>query len=513
MFKQLNRSPYYRGLIVFLFIVSAFTSLAQDFPGYRAGNYTGVNGVFFNPANIADSRYRWDVNLFSVNVLAGNNQASFSLKNIGQTFNSDSLENQIYGKNAGATSGRMSVNLVGPSFMFNASSKTAIAITTRARIMANVSDVDGKLLQKLLDDYSKDMDLPYTLASAKNMRVNMNAWTEFGVSWGQVLVDKNKHFFKGGLTLKYLAGAANRYFQIDQFTTTINDDLVKQDAYLSNTTGRIGMGFAGAKFDDFEVSDVTKFDSKGFGMDIGFVYEFRPEHASYRAGDKYDWRKDLNKYKLRVGIALLDIGSIKYKRDLSRSGSYDLGVTGAERLYLSEISDVDLDDYKTYFNSRPQFFTPVAGSTDETYKVGLPSTLQLDVDYHVDRGFYINAAGQFSLVNGDKKPFNSQYFNSFTITPRYEGRLFGAYLPINYNELTKLNAGVSLRFGPVFVGSGSVITALVGESKQADVHLGIRFGMMHKNKGGKQKVKKEEVKEETKTEAPAAEKKEGTSNQ
>jgi hypothetical protein len=490
MFKQLNRS---NGLIVPLFILCSSVAVAQDFPGYRAGNYTGVNGVFFNPANIADSRYRWDVNLVSFNMLAGNNQASFSLKNIGQTFNADSLENQIYGKNAGPTSGRMSVNMVGPSFMFNATSKSSFALTTRARIMANVVDIDGKLLENVLDGYSKDMSFPYTLASSQNMRVNMNAWTEFGASWGQVIYDKGQHFLKGGLTLKYLAGAANRYFQIDKFNATLNEDLVKQDAYLSNTTGRIGMGFAGAKFDDFEASDVTKFDSKGFGFDLGFVYEFRPDHATYRTGDKYDWRKDMNKYKLRVGVALLDIGSIKYKRDLTRSGSYDLGITGAERLYLSEIGDQDLDNYKNYFNSRPQYFTPVAGSTDESYKVGLPSTLQLDVDYHFNKGFYINAAGQFSLVNGEKKPYNSQYFSSFTLTPRFEGRIFGAYLPINYNQLTKLNAGLSFRVGPVFFGSGSLITALVGESKQADLHLGIRFGVMHKDRRGKEAKKKKKA--------------------
>lgn len=495
MFKQLNRLPVLLKWVVPFTLFSSLNSVAQDFPGYRAGNYSGVNGVFFNPANIADSRYRWDVNLFSVNVLAGNNQASFKLKDIGRTFNSDSLENQIYGKNAGVTSGKMNVNLVGPSFMFNAGKKTSIALTTRARVMADVHDIDGKLLEKLLDDYSNDKQLPYTLSSAKNMRVNMNAWTEFGASVGQVLIDKNQHFLKGGITLKYLAGVANRYFQINNFNATINDDIVKQDAYLSNTTGRIGMGFGGARFQDFEVSDLTSFDSKGFGTDIGFVYEFRPDHANYRSGDKYDWRRDLNKYKLRVGIALLDIGSIKYKRDLKRSGSYDLDITGAERLSLTEVGNQDLDEYKKYFDSRPQYFIPVPGSTDESYKVGLPATLQVDVDYHIKNGFYIDAAGQFSLVNGDSKPFNSQYWNSFTITPRYEGRIFGFYLPINYNELTKLSAGVSLRFGPVFVGSGSVLTALAGESKQADVHLGVRFGMLHKNK--KAKKVKDEKKEES----------------
>ncbi len=44
-----------------LFSASFLAAQAQhQYPGYRSGNYTGVNGVFFNPASIADSRYRWD---------------------------------------------------------------------------------------------------------------------------------------------------------------------------------------------------------------------------------------------------------------------------------------------------------------------------------------------------------------------------------------------------------------------------------------------------------------------
>lgn len=491
MFKQLNGQFLLRKMIVPSLLCSSFVGFSQDYSGYRTGNYGGVNSVFFNPANIADSRYRWDVNLVSVSALGGNNQASFKLKNLSESFNADSLENQLYGKNAGATSGLMSVNLIGPSFMFNATKKTAIAITTRSRVMANVQEIDGTLLQQVVDGYTSEAGLPYSITSAKNMFVNMNAWTEFGASVGQVILDKEKHFLKGGITLKYLAGVGNTYLQLKNLTTTINEDKVAEKAYLSNTTGRIGTGFGGASFDDFEVDDLTSFDSKGFGMDIGFVYEFRPEHAKYRTGDNYEWKRNENKYKLRVGVALLDVGSLKYKRDITRSGAYDLGITGAERFYLSELSDVDLDDYKQFFDGRPQYFTPVAGSTESDYKVGLPTTLQLDVDYHLARGFYINAAGQFSLVSSDNKPYNSQYQNTFTLTPRYEMARFGAYLPINYNELTKLNAGLSLRFGPVFVGSGSVLTALLGESKQADVHIGIRFGILHKNKNGKKKVKEE----------------------
>jgi hypothetical protein len=75
----------------FLFLFSFLLSFSLDFNGYRSGNYTGVNGVFFNPANIADSRYRWDFNLFNLSASFGNNKASYSLKDLGKAINADSI--------------------------------------------------------------------------------------------------------------------------------------------------------------------------------------------------------------------------------------------------------------------------------------------------------------------------------------------------------------------------------------------------------------------------------------
>ncbi len=233
------------GLTASILFLMFFQLTAQDFPGYRAGNYTGVNGVFFNPANIADSRYRYDVNLFSVSTFVGNNQASFKLKSLIESFDADSLKNQIFGNNAGPSSGMVNVDVHGPSFMFNTGKKMSIAITTRARTMANIVDLDGKLAKQLTDDFEGDPQLPYTISSNQNMRLAVNSWAEIGASVGRVISDKGAHFFKGGLTLKYLAGAANGYVNINNFKGTINDDLVAQDAYLSNTTGRIAAGFGG----------------------------------------------------------------------------------------------------------------------------------------------------------------------------------------------------------------------------------------------------------------------------
>ena len=97
----------------------------------------------------ADSRTAFDLNLFSISTNVGNNKASFSLKNISNSFNTDSLINQIFGSNAGKSSGFASVDLHGPSLMINTGLRElAVAVTTRARVMANVTDMDGRLTKK-----------------------------------------------------------------------------------------------------------------------------------------------------------------------------------------------------------------------------------------------------------------------------------------------------------------------------------------------------------------------------
>lgn len=471
--------------------ISTYTQ-AQDFAGYRTGNYTGVNGTFFNPAHIADSRYRYDFNLFSLSTSVGNNRASFNIKNVVKAFDVDSLQEQVLGKDAGPSSGIVSVAVHGPSLMFNAGKKGAVALTTRARSIVNVIDLDGKLVKELSDDLNDNTQLPYTLS--QDMRMGVNAWTEFGLSYGRVIADKDIHFVKGGLTLKYLAGVANGFLNIAP-KGTLNEDV--NGVYLANATGRLAAGFGGVRISDFEAGNFTKLQSTGFGTDLGFVYEYRPQYEQYKQDTETEaWRRDRNKYKVKIGVAVLDIGKIKYDRDVQRSGAYDLSITGNERFYLSELDDVEIDDYNAFFRSRPQYFTPVAGSTDATYNVSLPTALQLNVDYHLRRGLYVSLEKQLPLTTGRKNAYNPRYYSSFTLAPRYEGRGIGLYVPINYNALTGFNIGTGLSLGPLFVGSGSAFTALFGNSKQADVYIGFRFGGLQKDMLKKQR--KEEVKEDKK---------------
>jgi outer membrane protein OmpA-like peptidoglycan-associated protein len=350
--------------------------------------------------------------------------------------------------------------------MFNVG-KFGFALSSRGRVMANVKDIDGQFINAIKDN--GNLTPPVTLGSNQNQKLSVNAWGEIGVSMGMPLINKEKHFLKGGITIKYLAGAFNGFVGIGQLKGSINAD-ASGNYFLQNTTGNVGIGYAGPDISkDFNASNL-KLDGSGIGGDLGFVYEFRPD-ATLTG-------KDQNKYKFKIGLSLLDIGSIKYKPKAGNYGNYTVKIGGApDAWYPSDLDGKSLSEIQSYLDTDPHFTNNGAGVS--SYSAALPTTVQLNFDLHLNRGFYINLGGQMNLANKSNL-YSSYYYNGVTLTPRIEGKILGFSLPINYNELSNFNVGASFRLGPLFFGSGSVITALFDKSKQLDAHFGIRFGMPYK---------------------------------
>ena len=204
----------------------------------------------------------------------------------------------------------------------------------------------------------------------------------------------------------------------------------------------------------------------------------------YRTSDR-DARED-NKYRFKVGVSLLDVGSISYKTIPDYSGGFEVHIPANEQFNLDRLNGDDVYELADSLRMYPQYFTesPVSGS----YKVSMPTSLHIDADVNLYKGFYVALAGQFNMAKREEAA-NPFYYNAFSVVPRFETKHIGVYVPLTFNELTDFNAGVSLRLGPLYIGSGSVLTALMDKTKQADVHLGLRFGIMHNDKVKTKKVK------------------------
>jgi len=461
----------------------AASTFGQDFPGYRTGNYSGVNGVFFNPANVVDSRFRWDVNLFSVSANIGNNNAEYKMKDIGDMFKNDStLMNKFFPINGKPTNALSSIALNLPSFMFNINSKNSMAVTTRFRTLVNANDVDSKLVNAIRNQ-DVDFGTGYNVQSNDNSRLNLNGWAEIGLTYGHVFLDKGKHFFKAGITPRFVWGVGNDYAQIKNLNGMLKSG-PEGDTYLYGpASGTLAIGTGGLNIDkNIELNDDTKINGKGWGGDIGFVYEYRPDYEKYMNTDG-TWKREKTKYKFKIGASLLDFAKIKFDRNMGSSAGYNVNIPAGSYYNLRNLSGDNISDITSSIDrTGGAYFTKNGNEQSSSYKVSLPTTVQLDLDYKVVKHFYVNAMGIISTVKNNEKVYNSKYYNSITVTPRYEGRIFDFYLPVSYNALTKFNAGAGFRVGPVFAGTGSGLSALISKSKQADVYFGVHVGIQHKAK-------------------------------
>ncbi|HTG67535.1 MAG TPA: DUF5723 family protein [Flavobacterium sp.] len=442
-----------------LFAFASFCSAnAQSYLGYVHDNYAGVQGVLYNPASIVDSRFKTDINLFSISSSVTNDLYGVKIFDVfkdGYDFDLEAKKSFSNANNAA-----FNTDVMGPSVMFNIAPKHSLAIFTRARAFINVVDVNGQVI----NDITKDNSSSFPEAQVGSFNGVGNSWGELGISYAAVLYQRGQHFLKGGITAKYLQGVANYHIKGTNVSLEYNENLAFPQLSTYETTGTAVYGSS----QDFATNSDLEIDSKsrGFGVDLGLVYEWRPEYTADRA-DINDL-KYVNKYKLRFGVSVTDLGSMKYAKGVRNM--YDLN---------DVITQDDYDDAENFDEFLENNYTSVP--VNGTVRSYLPTALHADVDWNIHNKFYLNANGDLGMVSKNKLNQNS-IANRVSLTPRYESKWFSAYVPISYMDYSKqAQVGLGLRTGVFFIGSGSVVSNLVSKSsKAADIHLGFKIPVYQK---------------------------------
>ncbi len=167
------------------------TASSQSFIGYGYDNYAGVNGLILNPGTLADGKYKVNVNLFAISGLAGNNAYEIDRSKVfGLKFSNLSEGNGYYKSSNTATKYLyLNTDILGPSATINLTSKDAIGLITRMRIIGNEYNLGNSLFQLLGNAnpnfYNIDVMNP-------SLQMKVNAFAEAGLSYGRVLM-KNDH--------------------------------------------------------------------------------------------------------------------------------------------------------------------------------------------------------------------------------------------------------------------------------------------------------------------------------
>ncbi|TBN03581.1 OmpA family protein [Hyunsoonleella flava] len=435
-----------------LFIIIVLLSLptyTQSYVGFLTDNYSGVNATILNPASITNSPYKLDINLTGISAFGSNDYFGVNLFDTFKDGYSFDLESTKSPSSDNRALGNMDV--LGPSFMFNLNAKSTIAFFTRGRVFVNVNEIDGATMLSIDDDTTKDYNI-----NEESFNGVAHAWVEFGVSYARTILSNNRNRLDGGFSVKYLKGLGNAYAYGKDVIFTYDAD--GTDLGGGETTGSISSSgtLNLARFDEFDSDDYdykSPDNSSGFGFDIGLTYQWNPNSFS---------DDEVNDYKLKIGVSVTDIGFINYKN-------------GIREIYSINNTNVSEEDYRNsesindFLNS---FYNRLEGDTG--YKIDLPTAVHVNLDWNLNSKLFLNLNTDISVMSKSRVTAN-RIASTVSLTPRYESKWFSFYLPLSVVERNGFRMGAGFRAGPLYAGSGSIISAFASDNnQQADVYAGLK---------------------------------------
>ena len=491
---------------------------AQNYLGVMTSNYGGVMSTDLQPASFVDGRFLFDLNLGSVNVNAYQNFVSFntsgmpggwlkSFKN-DEAYNSWALpdstfmDRHIVKRYTDNSNDKMGANINLQmdlfNFAFHINPKIAIGLKAKARSISNIGNVDQSfaiLIEQGLDYpslWNQKIDEQF-------LNLNHLTWAEVGFNYGQVVLDQEEHFLKLGTTIKYLKGYSAAYFQ----TSNLQFNLKNNDT-TQLLTGNFNYGYSDNLPGLIENGLDNKFNSNfGVGLDLGFVYEWRPKYKDFKYdmdGETNLWMKNKNKYKAKVGISLIDLGSMRFKKgglsrnfSVNNSSPFDLQSFSK----ASSLSDFDqiLDSLINESSAAGNTNWTSEQSPNSTFVMRTPTALSLQLDYQLGKYFYVNVSGVMNVIL-KKKDTKVIVPNQLSITPSFDWSWFGLFLPISMNEYSGFKTGLASRLGPLSIGVTDFRALFsVGKVRGAEFYLGLRLPILYSAIKDKDKDKVSDLKD------------------
>lgn len=457
-----------RILIAFLMLAISvgFAFGQQLYTGIHADNYLGYASIHAQPASISGSLAKLSITASGALFKTTNYKAQ-NLNNLLGYRRNQSLKYREH-KIGGYQHANTSLDILGVKYEFN--HKFAMAYGIRMRFFSIREGLPEEWAQNDATEY-KDNVSSITPFDYDRLSMQRFRYLEHALTFGGVLVEKRENFLKAGISLKLINGITAGYLFGESGSMQFNNTVGPNASLLS---GDMQFGVAN---DSFEL-DQRKL---GFGTSIGMVYEFRPNPKQY----KYDMdgetdiiRYDLPKYKWRFGIALTDIGRVKFTKD-STSHDFANDTTSIE---ANQYTSLLLNPISYTNQSVVPNATRLAG--DSTWSMNLPASLSLQFDYKVTEKIYANYSTAIPL-HFKKDPHGVYQKMIHTLTPRYETSLLGIALPLSFQTNGQFNLGAAVRFqkkgATIFAGSNN-ISFVFGKRSIYNVSAfgGVAFNILYK---------------------------------
>ncbi|MES1221750.1 MAG: hypothetical protein ABUT20_40000, partial [Bacteroidota bacterium] len=324
--------------------------------------------------------------------------------------------------------------------------KSAIAFGFNLKSYSNISSSPYNFYDTLKStgDFFK-INNPANMYSAK---FASSSWAEIYASYARTIIDNDAFRVNAGVTIKVskaLSGATARMengsydHTGDNRYTFTNASL--EYIYSSNYDHWQKNGNSSENIRNF-----LKYTNGSASIDAGIEYIIKPQdlNTNYDEDDYYD-------YTWKIGLSLLDAGFNQYHSG-NKSGSAVGVKAGVTNVNLDDKFDSTITSLQVFNDSLSTIANSFTG-INTGYKIINPMRLELNVDRFISNTIYVNAELSVNVPSAwVKNRASVREMNLLTVTPRWETRRFGIYLPIQYTNNNRFWIGGAFKAGPLLFG-------------------------------------------------------------
>jgi hypothetical protein len=430
----------------------------QERLGLVTGNYSGSAGVSINPSSIANSKIRVDYGLFGVHSFVENNyfylpaqragffkiiNGSYEFPYFAKPYGEGDRNVYSYYMDPSDKNIYVNTRIDGPSAMFGLNDHI-FALHSSFRVISSTRNLpyDIANFAYYAMDFYPQHNIYY---ERENYGMATMGWWELGFTYATVLARPFRNHWSAGITVNWMGGYSGAYIEGRQTDYIAYNDSILNVDYLDAE-----LGFSLPMDYNTDVVDLNDrmLRGSGMGIDIGITYQYRDKPYMRKYKGMY-YRKKFEDYRWKIGLSVLDIGWVTFRNNAQRH-SYD-GVSNnhinVNHLYYNNIND------ELRSTSELLYGDPNASYRDDGFRLYLPTSLSLQVDYHPEGPWFVNATFLAPLPVYDpmiKRPL------MLALTPRYETTILEISLPMILYDMYYPRIGIAVRFHGLTVGSDNL---------------------------------------------------------
>ncbi len=441
---RINKRPIIRyATILFIVLFSkAIDGFAQNYHALNGSSYAGSLGVHNNPASIVNTPYKWDLALFGAQLK--------SSTNIVTIYDYSLLSNpqkSVYKLNEGSYEryGKLSFNFNLLNARIALGRRQAIAFGANVKSYTNVTTSPFNYIDtmKVSGDFFR-INQPNTELSA---RIRSSSWMELYGTYGRTILDNETRRLNAGATIKLNRGLSGASAELRNASFTVTgtnqysiNSIVLQYLYSANYDKISKNKSSSSNFGDF-----VRYTNGGISLDAGVEYLIRdPGVPDFNTEDDY------YDYTWKLGASILDAGFTNYKTSLQvrQLNGIKAGVTNTslDNTFDSTVTSLPI------FNDSLETIASSLAVPYGTFNIINPMRLVLNADRYIQGHFFINAELTINMAGIFKKYLAVEEMNLLVVTPRWETRRWGVYLPMQYTTTNKFWIGGAFKAGPLVFG-------------------------------------------------------------